>query len=606
MPIAVPFAAVARRTPAAAAVPTLLAGAGVPALLAGACALALLAGGCAPARAPDARAASTVPRYFGSTTPPAENVFRFNNGAEPETVDPALAVGQPDGRVCRILFEGLAVPDPVTLAPLPGQAERWELSRDGLTYTFHLRPGLTWSDGRPLTARDFVWSWLRVLRPETASRYAALLYPIANAEAFNRGTLRDESRVGVRAADDTTFIVTLDHPVAFFPYLTEFYTYLPVPRQAIEAYGPRWTLPQNIVTNGPFRLAAWRQGDRFEFARSPRYWDAAHVGLDRVIAYPIEDLNTSVNLYKAGVIDWTTSGFIPSQFLPYLRGYSDFQHAPYDGIWYFSINVTRKPLDNIWVRRALNYATDREAIARDVLHGTRFAWGNFTPMGYPGYMAPPGIRFDAAKARDCLARAGYPGGRGFPKISILTNTSEDSRRIMEALQEMWKRTLNIDVELVNEEWGSYLQSCTTLHYDIAKRSWIGDYLDPSTFLGTMVTGDGNNRSGWGDPRYDALLRAAGVEVDPAKRMRMLSEAEGILLDAAPLIPIYHMTVNDLVKPWVRGITPNALDTHPLKFVWIDRGWREKPAPVASAAPAPRDARAAAARAAAAPPPGGTR
>ena len=540
-------------------------------------------GACAPAGPPTARVASAQ-HYFGSTAPPRENLLRMNNGAEPETYDPSLAVGQPDGRVARIMFEGLAVPNAKTLEPEPGQASRWDMSPDGLTYTFHLRPGLQWSDGTPLNARDFVWSWLRVLRPVSAARYASVLYPIANAEAFNKGQLHDSTQVGLATPDDTTLIVKLHDPTPYFIFLTQFYTYLPVPRHAIEKWGDQWTRPAHIVSNGPFTLTAWRQQDRFEFRKNPRYWDAPSVRLDGITAYSVEDLNTSVNLYKAGVIDWTTSGYIPAPFLPYLFQYSDFQHDRLQGVYFYSVNVTRKPLDNVWLRRALNYAIDREAIARDLLKGTRDPWGRFAPAGYPGYEPPPPVTFDPEKARGFLARAGYPGGRGCPKISITFNTSEDHRRIAEAIQQMWKRELHIDVELSNQEWGSYLQATTQLQYDVARRSWIGDYLDPNTFLACMLSGDGNNRTGWSNPRYDALLRRAGHEIDPPRRFALLREAEALLLDESPVLPIYHYTVNDLVKPYVHGIYPNALDTHPLKTVWIDHDWKPGAPTVAEAAP----------------------
>jgi len=545
--------------------------------------LALTPAACAPERPPAARVASAG-HYFGSVTPPRENILRMNNGAEPETYDPGLAVGQPDGRVARILFEGLTVPNAKTLAPEPGQAERWETSANGLTYTFHLRRHLIWSDGTPLTARDFVWSWLRVLKPTNAARYAGLLYPILNAEAYNKGQISDSTQVGIAAPDDTTLIVTLHDPTSYFLFLTQFYTYLPVPRQVLARWGNQWTRPAHIVSNGAFTLAEWRQQDRFEFRKNPRYWDAASVRLDGIVAYSVEDLNTSVNLYKAGVIDWTTANYIPAPFIPYLFRYADFQHQPYQSVYFYSVNVTRKPLDNVWVRRALNYAIDRDAIAHDLLKNTRDPWGNFTPRGYPGYTPPPPIGFDPAKARACLAKAGYPEGRGCPKISIMFNTSEDHRRIAEAIQQMWTRELHLSVELSNQEWGSYLQATTQLQYDVARRSWIGDYLDPNTFLACMVTGDGNNRSGWSNPRYDALLRQAGREVDAAKRLAILSQAEALLLDESPILPIYHYTVNDLVKPYVHGIYPTALDTHPLKQVWIDRDWK-------AGAPALADARA---------------
>jgi oligopeptide transport system substrate-binding protein len=540
----------------------------------------LLLAGCAPARDAAVPATSTGARYFGDTTPPAGDVLTFINGPEPERIDPAVISGQPDGRVAGILFEGLTAPDPRTLEPTPGQAYRWELSADGRTYTFHLRPGLRWSDGTPLTSRDFLWSWRRALRPETASRSASLLYAIENAEAFNQGRVTDEGSLGLAAPDDSTFVVRLAQPTPYFLFLTQYYTFLPVPRGVVEKFGLRWTRPGNIVSNGPFVLDRWRQGDRFECVRNPLYWDAHSVRLDRVIALSVEDINTATNLYKAGVVGWNTSGNIPSQFVPYLRGYSDFRTGRFQGVYFYSIDVHRKPFDNVWVRRALAHAVDRDAICRDLLKGSRDPWGNFTPSGYPGYVAPPPQTYDPGKARDCLARAGYPDGRGFPRLEILFNTSEDHRRIAEAVQSMWKRVLHLDVQLANQEWGSYLQAVTSLQYDVARRVWIGDYLDPHSFLACFRSGDGNNRTGWTNPRYDALLKAAEGELDPSRRAKILAEAEALLLDQAPVIPIYQYSTTELVKPYVRGLYPTPLDTHPLKRVWIDRDWNRRPPPVA--------------------------
>jgi ABC-type oligopeptide transport system substrate-binding subunit len=544
--------------------------------------LALLAA-CAPSRPPDAKGAS-APRYFGSLQPPRDDVLRFTLGAEPETIDPGLAVGQPDGRVARILFEGLTRDDPRTLAPLPGQAYRWDVSADRRTYVFHLRPGITWSDGRPVVAGDFRWSWLRVLRPATAARYASMLYPIRNAEGFNQGAIAAEDSVGIAAPDDSTLVVRLVNPTPYFLYLTQFYTYLPVPRRAIERFGDRWTLPGHVVGNGAFTLASWRQNDRFVFRRNPRYWNASAVRLAGLTAYTVEDLNTCTNLYKAGVFDWNPSGYVPSEFVPYLRGYADFRSGDYQGTYFYSMNVTRHPFDNVWVRRALNLAVDRDAIANDLLKRSRRPWGDFTPDGYPGYRHPLGIPFDPATAREDLARAGYPGGHGFPKITILFNTSEEHRRIAEALQAMWKRELGIQVELANMEWGSFLQATNRLDYDIARRSWIGDYLDPYSFLGLGRGGDGNNRTGWRDRRYDALLARATTEPDPTRRFAILAHAESLLLADGPFIPVYHYSTIELVKPWVHGLYTTALDVHPLTEVWIDHAWRPGSPPAMASIP----------------------
>ena len=537
----------------------------------GALLLALAMWGCAES--------DTVPAsleeagYFGALRPHREQVFRYNNGAEPEHLDPGLMSGQPDGRIARAIFEGLVAPDPQTLEPTPGQAYRWEISEDLLTYTFHLRPGLQWSNGDPLTSGDFLWAWRRVLDPNTGSRYAGLLYPIDNAESFNKGEIEDPELLGIAAPDDSTFVVRLTHPTPYFLFSISFYTFLPVHRASIEEHGDRWTRPENIVSNGPFVVAGWRQGDHFELHRNPRYWDVASVRLDRIIAYSIEELSASTNLYKAGVIDWNPSGYIPSPMLPFLQGYEDFYGEPYHAVYFYSINVTEPPFDDVWVRRALNHAIDRETLVEKVLKGTRIPWGNMTPNGYLNYEHPVGIRFDPEYARECLAKAGYADGEGFPDADLLFNTSEDHRRIAEAIQAMWQQHLGIRVTLSNQEWASYLDATTNLRYQISRRSWIGDYPDPTTFLNCFLTGDGNNRMGWSNAEYDRLVKGSSSVSDRAERAAMLSQAEAILLDEAPVLPIYHYISSQLIKPYVRGLYPTSLDTHPLKHVWIDHDWR---------------------------------
>ncbi|MBI5836539.1 MAG: peptide ABC transporter substrate-binding protein [Candidatus Eisenbacteria bacterium] len=561
-------------------------------------AAALCAAGCGPARP----GAADGPRYFGRVSPPSGNVFRFNNGAEPEQLDPALMSGQPDGRIARALFEGLTVYHPGTLAPDAGQARSWDLSADGRIYTFHLRPEARWTDGSPVTARDFLWSWLRVLRPSTGSRYASLLFPVAGAEAFSKGTLSDSTRVGLAAPDDTTFVVTLNAPTPYFVFLTGFYSLLPVPRAAVERWGERWVRPEHIVSNGPFTFHEWRPGDRIVLEKNLRYWDAARVRLDRVECYAIEDLNTSMSLYRSGAVDWNPSGYVPTGYIPHLRRFADLSAGPFQGTYYYSMNVTRKPFDDPRVRLALNLALDRDAIANKLLRGTRAPWGNITPRGYPGYEAPAGYGHDPARARRLLAEAGYPGGRGMRRIEILITTSEDHRRIAEAIQGMWRSELGVDVAVSNQEWGSYLEATTSLRYDVARRSWLGDYLDPNTFLAALRGGDDNNRTGWADPGYDRLLDAAAAEPDPALRLEMLARAEAVALERGPILPIYHLRVYEMIKPYVRGLETNVLDIQELKYVWIDHSWRPGIGPAGAraaaaqartSAPAATDGRAAA-------------
>ncbi len=513
-------------------------------------------------------------RYFGSLRMPPGQTLRFALGTEPELRDPGTMSGQPDGRFARMVFEGLLTADAQTLEPREGQAHRWSQSADGLTYTFHLRPGLEWSDGTPLTAHDFVYSWRRVLSPASASRNASLMYAIRDAEAYSKGEITDSTRVGVHAPDDSTFVVTLESPTPYFLTLCTYYTFMPVPRHVIEAHGIGWTRREHLVGNGPFLWSWWRRGDRYEFTPNPRFWNASKVRLQKVTAYTVDDLNTVTNLYKSGAIDWCPSGYIPSQYLPFVRDYADFRHGRYQGTYFYSVNTTRAPFGDARVRRALSLAIDREAIARDLLKGSRDPWGLIAPSGYPGYVSPEPVRFDPERARAELTAAGFPGGRGFPGVGILFNTSEDHRRIAEAIQAMWKRELGIEVTLSNQEWGSYLQATTALQYDVARRSWIGDYLDPNSFLNLLTTGDGNNRSGWSDPEYDRLMREASRTLDPAARYAIMRRAEAVALEAAPFLPIYHYSTNELVKPWVRGIHQTALDVHPLTYVWIDHQWRE--------------------------------
>jgi oligopeptide transport system substrate-binding protein len=277
-------------------------------------------------------------------------------------------------------------------------------------------------------------------------------------------------------------------------------------------------------------------------------------------------------MYKSGMTDWNPSGYLPVQFIPYVRDKADYRTTPYLGLYYYSANVTDPLLSNIWLRRALAWSIDRETLCRDLLKGSKIPRGNFTPLGFEGYEPPRGIGFDPAYARECLGKAGYGGGASPPKLDIMFNTSEDHKKLAEAIQAMWREHLGIEVELSNQEWGSYLKATTQLNYRVARRSWIGDYGDPNTFLATLVTGDGNNRTGWSNARFDSLIAAANRVRDPKARFAVLSQAEAIVLDELPVLPIYNYMLTELVKPYVKGLYPTSLDEHPLKFVWIDRDW----------------------------------
>ena len=507
--------------------------------------------------------------FFGATVPPETNTFRYTNGAEPETLDPGLMSGQPDGRIARALFEGLLVPHPETLEPIEGMATHWELSEDGRTYTFYLRDNAVWTNGDRVTAHDFAWSWMRVLHPDTPSRYADLFYLIENAQAY-KSRQAEAADVGIHALDDFRLQVVLSSPTPYFLQLVTFYPYLPVHAATVLAHGDRWTHPENIVTNGPFRLTYHRQNDKIILDRNESYWDAATVKFDRIIAYSLDDIATMLNMYRAGMVDWNPSGYVRAEFVPYIKHYKDFTSGPFLGSYFYSVVVGKPPFDDKRVRRALALAIDRESICRNVMHDSHIPWGNLVSSGFRNYPYPQGLGFDAPEAQRLLAEAGYPNGEGFPKFDILFNTSENHRKIAEAIQAMWKEHLGIDVSLMNQEWASYLRTTVTLEYQVARRSWVGDYLDPNTFLSIFLGDSGNNRTGWNNEKYNALLAQADSEQDVGKRMLLLASAEAILLDELPILPIYSYKTTEFVATYVRGLYSTATDTHPLKFVYFDR------------------------------------
>lgn len=483
-------------------------------------------------------------------------ILLLGNGAEPQGLDPHLVTGLAEHRILRTLFEGLTDLDPVTHEPVPAVAERWDLSADGLVYTFHLRTDATWSNGDPVTAHDFVYGWRRILSPRLAAEYSYMLWVIKNAAAYNRGEISDFSNVGVEALDDRTLRVTLEHPTPYFLTMQVHQSYLPVHRPAIEAAGAidargtDWASLGKLVGNGPFVLTAWAPNRVLSVRKRADYWDAASVALNGVDFLPIDDEQTEERSFRAGEMHVTQT--VPSNKIPvYRKQHPDrIRIAPYFGAYFYRFNVTQPPLDDPRVRQALTMSVDRQAIVERVTRGDQQPATFLTPPGVAGYTPPEGLRYDPERARALLAEAGYPNGQGFPALEILYNTSDNHRRIAEAVQQMWRETLGIEVGLYNQDWKVYLSSMNNLDYDIVRGSWIGDYLDPMTFLDLFVTDGGNNRTGWASPGYDALIAQANQTADPAERAAVLREAEAVLLEEAPVLPIYVYTRLNLISPHV--------------------------------------------------------
>lgn len=502
----------------------------------------------------------------------AEQIFTFNNGAEPETLDPAIMTGDPEFKVIQQLLEGLTTYDPKDLSPKPGMAEKWDVSADGLTYTFHLRDA-KWTNGDKVTADDFVYSWQRALSPSVAdgapSEYAYQLYYLKGAEDFNSGKITDFSQVGVRAKDPKTLEVTLANPTPFFLYLTSFQTYMPVHKATVEKFGKQWTVAGNMVTNGAFLLKDWKPQQEIDLEKNPDYWDAANVKLTKVKILPLEDNDTALAKYEKGEVDWIRT--LPVDKVDKWKDNAETRITPFLTSYFYRFNVTKPPFDKPDVRKAFDMAIDKESIVKNVTKAGQKAAKAFVPPGMPGYKSvdDQGLPYDPEKAKKLLADAGYPDGKGFPKVTLLYNTSETHKAIAEAIQQMWKKNLGVEVELLNQEWKVYLKSEATLDYSIARAGWVGDYPDPKTFLDMFVTDGGNNQTGWSNKQYDDLIAKTQTAKTADERMKLFQDAEKLLVvDEMPIAPIYYYVNVNVVKPYVQGMDFNILDSHYLKYVSI--------------------------------------
>ncbi len=495
--------------------------------------------------------------------PPKPADLTIAHDAEPRTLDPGLMTGLAEGRIAAALFEGLTRLDPKTLAVLPGVAESWNVAEDGLTWTFQLRPGVVWSDGTPLTAEDFRWSWLRLLAPDSPASYGNLLFDVAGARAYKRGE-GEADAVGLQAAGDRKLIIRLERPVPYFGSLAAFFTLLPVPRHAIEEHGERWTRRENIVTNGPYLLEQWLFYREITLRRNPNYWDVGRVALHRLRLLPIVNPNTQFNLYETGDVDLLFS--VPAPILDHLANRPDFVTGSRLATAFLRLNVTRPPFDDVRVRKAFALAIDKDVIAGKIMRGGERPTDSLVPRGLPGYEPAPGLAGNTNRARELLAEAGYPGGRGFPPVALLYRNNPDQAALATVLQNRYREILCVDVRLDSREWKVYISSMKRLDYDLVFGAWYGDYPDPATFLDCFRSDSGNNRTGWKSTRYDHLLdRAATPEPGESatrhaeRRMKLFRTAEEHLLrDGVPLIPLYHPTTRFMVAPRVRGFAVNLL------------------------------------------------
>lgn len=515
----------------------------------------------------------------GSKEPAKETVkqhITYNNGAEPETIDPAKASGAPDLTVINTVFEGLVRYDKETKIT-PAMAESWTITDEGKTYTFKLRDA-KWSNGDSVTAEDFLFAWERLLNPETAADYAYELYYVVNGEQYNAGEITDFSQVGIKALDAKTLEVKLNAPAPQFLGLTAFGPLMPVNAKVVKA-NPDWaTKAETFIGNGPFKMTTWERNQKFEFAKNDQYWDKDTVKLDTLTYTSVTSATTELNMFETGQIDL---GDDPPQ--------EEMERLIKEGIvtvgadlttYYYLFNTKAAPMDDVRVRKALAMAIDRESIVKNVTKAGQKPAFAFVPPGFPDADSTKDFRTvggdyfkeDVAEAKRLLAEAGYPDGKDFPKVEILSNDREGHIKIASAIIEMWKTNLGIDTVTVKPmEWGVYLKARDEGDYQVSRAGWGADYLDAMTFVDMYVTNGGNNDTNWSHPEYDAAIKTANNTTDTALRFESMHKAEKLAMDDMIIMPIYYYTNPYMAKPYIKDyIVPTFGPQMEFKWAYVEK------------------------------------
>ena len=494
---------------------------------------------------------------------------------EPASLDPLKAVGLPEIQVIRDLFEGLTNQDAHGKI-VPGVAQSWS-SSDNKTWIFTLRNNARWSNGEPVTAQDFVYSWQRLVDPKNSSAFAwfAGLSGIENAAAITKGEMTPD-KLGVVAQDNNRLKVTLDRPVPWFPALVANVALFPVPQQVIARQGDSWTAPGTLVGNGAYQLSERVVNEKIVLTRNPHYWDDAHSVLTKVTFVPINEESSATKRYRSDDIDITES--FPKNMYALLKKTLPGQVYTPDqlGTYYYAFNTQKGPTADVRVRKALSWSIDRQVIADKVLGtGEKPAW-HFTPDVTAGFKPLPSFQQQHdqnslnAQAKALLASAGYGPDKPL-RLKLLYNTSESHQKIAIAVASMWKKNLGVDVTLENQEWKTYIDSRNSGNFDVIRASWVGDYNEPSTFLNLLTSGNSSNIARFSNAEYDAVLARASKETSDQARNSDYNRAEQILAAQAPIAPIYQYTNGRLIKPWVKGYPiTNPEDVAYSRELWIEK------------------------------------
>jgi len=502
---------------------------------------------------------------------PEPGTLRMNIAAEPPSLDWNVTTDSTSFDVVSNIMVGLTQYRN-DLSCAPACAASWEVLDGGKRFVFHLRPDIVWTDGKKLTAGDFEYAWKRLLNPATAAQYAYFLYDIVNAFEYNTGKLKDPSKVGVRALDDLTLEVHLTKPAAYFIYLTAFCPSYPQREDVIERFGDRWTEPEHIVTNGPFMLTRWEHEYKIELAANPRFFEGKPP-LARIKMFMIPEQSTAFGLYENDQLDYVDNRSFATPDVERNRKSPEYKNIPLLRNNYIGFNVRKKPFDDVRVRKAVGMAIDRRVFPRILRRGERPAY-SWIPPALAGWRADSGVEFDPEGARKLLAEAGFPGGKGLGPIELLYPNREDTRLVVESVQDELKRNLNMRAELVNQEWKVYLAALHTDAPPMWRNSWGADYPDPETFMNLFTSHNGNNNTRWADAAYDDLVSRAAGEQDKARRADLYRQADRRLChDQVVIVPTFLSTQNLMIKPWLHGMDLNPLDLQFFKGCTID----DKPA-----------------------------
>lgn len=515
----------------------------------------------------DTKTGASAPR-----TANGEVVLNRGNGAEPKTLDPHIAQGSWEDQIIGDLLVGLTTQD-ARGKPIPGVAERWETSADGLTWTFHLRDS-QWSDGTPLTAEDFVFGWRRILDPNTASQYAYFLYIIKNAEAINTGKMPGTA-LGISAPDPKTVVVQLVHPAPYLPEFMMHYTTYALPRHVVEAKGKDWVKPGTYVGNGPYTLVEWVPNDHITLVKNPRFYDAADVKIDKIVYHPSSDYEAAFRRFRAGELDLQER--LPPLEIDWIKAnMPEILHLdPISVNEYFTVNQSRKPLNDIRLREALSLALDRETIVGTIQKlGEPPAYSYVPPStaNFPGGNALPfkGTPYPerVKQAQALMRQAGYGPGNPLKTTLLLRSASADPRRIAAAVQQMW-RAIYVDLQIVQTDVAVFYDKVQQHDFDIAQAGWVADFDDASTFLDLLRTGNPNNYGLYKNPAYDALLDKANQQVDVEARGELLKQAEATAMKDHAWIPLYFWVSHAITHPYVKNWLPTANDIRRTRWLSLD-------------------------------------